>query len=327
MKLYTETKIEQEEVFSYDDSLLALGSCFAERLGSRLAAYKFDIVVNPVGTIYNPLSLCSLLDRAMEGTVFGDDDALEYAGLWHNLSLGSLCSELSQEALVSQSNHRLSCLRERLQTAQVLLITWGTAWVYKFLAQDRLVANCNKIPAAQFDRFRLSPTEIVAPWEQVIEKLKNFNPSLRILFTISPVRHLKDGSHGNQLSKSTLLLACDSLCQSFKQVAYFPAYELLLDDLRDYRFYDRDLVHPNDLAVEYISERFIDTYFSSDTQAIMQDIMQLKRALAHRPLHAEDPAHSAFLVKQAHLLERLQKEHPAIDFSEEWSCLSSQKVE
>ncbi len=317
MKLHTETSLCREDEIKHDHRILSLGSCFAERIGERLNTLKFKVTANPMGTLYNPEALANIISRALQDKPFDTKDGYEHHGMWHNLELGSRCSQLSQEALLKHAQEALTTLSQQLRQADVLIITWGTSWVYRHIARDLVVGNCNQISTKEFHRYRLSNEAIISRWTSLLEELKIHNPKLRIILTVSPVRHLKDGSHGNQLSKATLLLACEHLCNSFDHLHYFPAYELLLDDLRDYRFYAEDMVHPSLPAVNYIFEAFAKCYFSSDTLDLIKQIETISKSVAHRPFHPNNPKHQLFLKQQLQQVYQLQQTYPNVDWEKE----------
>ena len=225
----------------YNSRLMMLGSCFAENMGSKFSYYKFDVDVNPCGIIYNPLSVANVLRLIVEGKQFEKSDLREVGGKWDRFFHHGAFSSADPDECLHRINDRLTKATGELRTLDLLVITWGTAWVYKYIPENIIVSNCHKIPSREFERSRLSVEDIVREYLVLIERLREINPGLRILFTVSPIRHWKDGAHGNQLSKATLLLAIDRLREEIQHVYYFPAYEIVLDELRDYRFYADDM--------------------------------------------------------------------------------------
>ena len=199
-----------------------------------------------------------------------------------------------------------------------LILTWGTAWVYTLTGTDTVVANCHKLPASCFDRRRLSVDGMVAVWLPLLERLFATNPRVKLLFTVSPVRHMKDGAHGNQLSKSALLLFTDELCRAYpERCFYFPAYELVMDELRDYRFYDRDMVHPSQQAVDYVWEKFSETYFDEATHSVNREWGRLLQALRHRPLTPDRKTYRQFVVQNILKLEKFREKYTFFDVTDE----------
>lgn len=287
MEWQTKIEIPQSDFhIGYASRILMLGSCFAENIGEKLTYFKFDADINPCGIVYNPLSAARVLELLLEAHPFTGDELMRHDGKWLSLLHHGSFSSSCRETCLRQINERLTQAAERLKTIDLLVITLGTAWVFRYKRDGRIVSNCHKIPASEFERFRLEPEEIVAEYTALIRRLREINPALRILFTVSPIRHWKDGAHGNQLSKSVLLLAVDRLVRSLEGVYYFPSYEIVMDELRDYRFYAEDMLHVSPVAVEYIWERFRDTFIGKDALALMTQIDKVSRTLAHRPTDA-----------------------------------------
>lgn len=284
-----QTKVEIPKAdfqIGYASRILMLGSCFTENIGEKLTYFKFDADVNPCGIVYNPSSAARVLEILLEGKPFTEDELMQYDGKWLSLLHHGCFSSSHRDTCLCQINERLTRAAERLKNTDLLVITFGTAWVFRYKRDGRIVSNCHKIPASEFERFRLEPGEIVTEYTALIHRLREVNPSLRVIFTVSPIRHWKDGAHGNQLSKSVLLLAIDSLVHRLEKVHYFPAYELVMDELRDYRFYAEDLLHASPVTVEYIWERFRDTYMGKDTFELMTRIDKVNKTLLHRPTDA-----------------------------------------
>lgn len=265
--------------------IVSLGSCFSDEIGQRLRDGDFHIEQNPFGTLYNPASIAAALRRLMYDEEIGEEDLVEHEGLWHSWHHHGSFSRVTKEECLEACNSRLHQAHQALKEARLLMITFGSAWIYKLKgvkgseegvkgSERTIVANCHKVPQENFVRRMLTVDDIVTLWRPLLEELRACYPNLHVLFTVSPIRHMGDGMHGNQLSKSTLLLAVDALVdkelpptkrkkkgvkveESEKPVtAYFPSYEIVLDELRDYRFYDPDMVHPSDLAVDVVWDRF-----------------------------------------------------------------------
>ncbi|MCQ2334606.1 MAG: GSCFA domain-containing protein [Paludibacteraceae bacterium] len=283
---------------SHRQRLAMFGSCFADAVSERLKVAGFDVCNNPFGVLYNPLSISTAIRRITEGTPFTADELTYHNGLYHSMMHHGSFSSPDAELCLQQINNQLLAAHEAVKEADVLLLTFGTAWIYE--QQGRVVSNCHKMPADIFTRRRLSVEEIVTDWTELLSHPALANKQL--IFTVSPVRHLKDGLHENQLSKATLLLAIDQLVQSHPLRNYFPSYEIVMDQLRDYRFYAEDMCHPSRQAVDYVYERFTETYFSEETKQIATECEKLWLLKQHRPLH---PNSEAF---QKHLLHIQQKE-------------------
>ena len=315
------TKVEYDKApfkISHLSKSLLLGSCFAENIGCLMRENKFDCDVNPFGILYNPLSVSKALDDIIACKHYGPDDLFFHQECYHSYMHHGSFSATNREMVLDTINTRLSKASQRLAQTEVLIITFGTAWVYYLQSTREVVSNCHKMPAKTFVRERLTVNDIVETYSSLIAKLQQCSPNLRLLFTVSPIRHVKDGLHENQLSKATLLLAIDELTRKFpEQVSYFPAYEIVMDELRDYRFYADDMVHPSALAVQYIWERFCELYFSADTLQLMKECSNLARALAHRPLKPDSTEYKRFLGQIVLKIERLNEKYPYLDLKKE----------
>ena len=301
----------------YNSRLMMLGSCFAENMGSKFSYYKFDVDVNPCGIIYNPLSVANVLRLLVEGKRFEKNDLREVGGKWVSLFHHGAFSSADPDECLHRINDRLTKATGELRTLDLLVITWGTAWVYKYIPVNIIVSNCHKIPSREFERSRLSVEDIVREYLVLIERLREINPGLRILFTVSPIRHWKDGAHGNQLSKATLLLAIDRLREEIQHVYYFPAYEIVLDELRDYRFYAEDMLHVSGFTVDYIWERFLYSFISPEVFGLMNQIGRINKGVAHRPFEPQSEEYQRLVKKMLAEIAMISRSYPMIDFSEE----------
>ncbi|MDH6534142.1 GSCFA domain protein [Parabacteroides sp. 52] len=325
MDLYTPIHIPPASFpFSYADRILLLGSCFAENIGERLNENKFPVDVNPLGIVYNPASVAQALQRLIRPEEFVAADLFAYQGGYHSFMHHSRFSAPSQEEALEQMNKRLTDSAQELLQINRLVVTWGTACVYRLKENGRIVSNCHKLPEKMFDRQMLTVDEIVAQWKELLLSLWAYNGRIKLVFTVSPIRHWKDGAHGNQLSKATLLLAIHHLQQAFpERVAYFPAYEILLDELRDYRYYADDMLHPSPLAIDYIWERFAEVYFSAETQKGMKDWQEIRKAVNHKPFQVESEGHQQFIRQTLLKLEQLHRKMPSFDIEKEKRLLQS----
>ena len=311
MKLYTSVDIAPSpKKIAYNDKILLLGSCFADNIGTKFGEYYFQTTVNPYGTLYNPASIAKAISGIGNGV--SDIGFVEHNGLWHSLSHHGSFSLADKEDLVRACEQSRVQLREALQQASIMIITFGTAWVYEY--EDKVVANCHKLPANRFVRRRMTVDEIVEIWQPILAAM----PDKHWIFTVSPIRHVKDGLHENQISKAILLQAVDRL--TAKQLdspigglSYFPSYEIMLDELRDYRFYAEDMVHPSAVAVDYIWQRFVDTYMTADTQNEMRTLHQLWRDRHHRFLHPDSPEAQQFAAHIKTRLQQLQPRYPWLE--------------
>ena len=271
-----------ERTLRYEDTFLSLGSCFADNISHKLRSSFFRVCANPFGTLYNPISIARC---------FGEkcDYVQEHNQLFHSMFHHGSFSSSTLDELQARTDASWQVCQRAIEEASVVIVTWGTAWVYTL--DGIVVANCHKIPAQRFDRRRLTVEEIVEVWQEIIHRYED----KYWIFTVSPIRHVKDGMHENQLSKAVLLSAVDALQRSCPaRVGYFPAYEIMMDELRDYRFYADDMLHPSDAAVAYIWQRFVETMMKPETVREMACCEQLYRDLNHRPLHPESEAYRLF---------------------------------
>lgn len=263
----------------YEDKILMLGSCFSDAIGEQMEQRYLQVTRNPFGTLYNPLSIA----QAMQMTAV--PPLVEHNGLWHSMAHHGAFSRSTKEEAENAVRGSIETMQRALEEATVVIVTFGTAWVYEWSVVSgqlsAVVGNCHKLPAECFTRRRLTAEEIIAAWQPIIERYSN----KRWLFTVSPIRHVKDGLHENQLSKAVLLQAVEMMSNQYSAVSYFPSYEIMLDELRDYRFYADDLVHPSSLAVQYIWERFIDCFCTPQTRNEMNIQHKRWKQTQHRPLH------------------------------------------
>ena len=294
LKLQTPvTDLECRVGISYKDRIMMLGSCFSDSIGRQLADFGFDVCVNPFGTLYNPVSILQSIEMLAGSRMFGPEDCVQIGagdGRWCSFSHHTSFARASEEEFLADANEALAAARERFVSCNKIIITLGTAWCFRNIASGAVVSNCLKRPAAEFVRERLSSAEVT----ETLRGIAEFCPGKRFIFTVSPIRHFKDGAHGNQISKSALLLGIDDfLCgcpvdlsmDPFYPADYFPAYEIMMDELRDYRFYAEDMCHPSQQAVDYIRERFLDWALpSSERQALEENIRRFRHS-QHRSSH------------------------------------------
>ena len=318
MNLQTKITVAAPDfLIDYNSRLMMLGSCFAENMGSKFSYYKFDVDVNPCGIIYNPLSVANVLRLIVEGKQFEKSDLRQVGGKWVSLYHHGAFSSTDPDECLRRINDRLTKATGELRTLDLLVITWGTAWVYRYTRENIVVSNCHKIPSQEFERSRLSVEDIVKEYLVLIGRLREINPGLRILFTVSPIRHWKDGAHGNQLSKATLLLAIDRLREELQHVYYFPAYEIVLDELRDYRFYADDMLHMSGFTGDYIWERFLYSFISPEVLGLMNQIGRVNKGVAHRPFDPQSEEYHRLVKKMLAEIAMISRSYPMIDFSEE----------
>ena len=309
--LRTEIKIQNSDWnIGLKDSIITIGSCFSDSIGERLKKYKFNTLVNPFGTVYNPISIFRLLqDQPID-----PDRVVENQGLFLHYDFHSSFRKDNKEDLLKSLDEIKVSTIDKLRKADCLVITLGTAWVYELASTGEIVANCHKVPQKGFSKRLLGLKEIIKAFDGLVESLRPLNPDLKILLTVSPVRHIKDGIEENQLSKSMLRVICDFAVSSYDHVAYFPSYEIMMDDLRDYRFYKDDLIHPTEFAEEYIWKKFMETYFDSETLEFVKEWQSILAAMEHRPFNPGSPDHRLFCQSQIEKLDALSE---VVDVREE----------
>ena len=298
---------------SHSSKVLSLGSCFAQTIGSKMQAAKFEVLVNPFGTLFHPLNLADLLKQAIPATPMNSAGIVEREGVFVHYGAHSDVKGGSRTELEDNYTRQMLRLHNALKEATHLVLTLGTAWIYLHKEFGR-VANCHKQPAALFEKKLSSLEELEMGLRPVLKLLSEQNPNLKIILTLSPVRHTKEGISENQLSKSLLRVLCAQLEQQLEAITYFPAYEILVDELRDYRFYKSDLVHPTEEAENHIWEKWQQFSFSLETQQKVAEIQKIHLELAHRSFNPDSEAHRKFLHNLLGKLERMQGE---VDFSEE----------
>ncbi len=304
----TEIKISPSAVkISLQSQMVTIGSCFADIMGGRLLANKFSVLVNPFGVMYNPVSVNKILQATLRGSNLSQDLLWQQNGQWFHYDLHSDFFDESASQLLKRSNILLAQTGNFIKKADVLLLTLGTAFVYQLKANQAIVSNCHKAPANLFTKHLLSIAEVTKAIIDIYTSLVNLRPHLQVILTLSPVRHLKDGMTENQVSKSILRVACHQASVECPQISYFPAYEIMLDDLRDYRFYKKDMIHPSEIAEDYIWEKFVQTYADKEAIEFMKEWEKITKALAHKPFHVTSAAHQTFLQQTREKLLKLSK--------------------
>jgi hypothetical protein len=308
---------------TYNYPVIFIGSCFATAIGRKFESGHMPVMINPSGTVYNPVSVSNTLDIITNGRNYKINDLYNNNGVWLSFNHYTDFSSDSADKTLNQINSRLGESRKFISEAQYLFVTFGTARNYRWKETGEIVSNCHKIPAASFTHELLSVREIVTLWENQLDKLHLLYPKLQIVFTISPVRHWKDGAHGNQVSKSVLFLAVEELMKHSSKPGYFPAYELLIDDLRDYRFYDVDMLHPSTSAVDYIWEAFTRCYFDGKTLDLWQEVEKITRAVSHRIQTDSRDEIKKFAEKIISKIDLISARIPKISFDSERAYLLS----
>lgn len=319
MNFFTHIALPKSLVdISYLDLNMLIGSCFAENIGNKFIEHKFQVDLNPFGVLYNPESIALSIRRLMENNLFDGEELFFHEGLYHSFSHHSRFSDTSKEACLQNINKRIALSADNLKKTNRLFITFGTAYCYRLVETGQAVANCHKLPANQFIRERLSISQIVERWEELLDGLFAANKKLKLIFSVSPVRYWQDGVHENQLSKSILLLAIEELKVRFPdEIVYFPAYELMLDELRDYRFYAEDLFHLSDMAIQFIWERLVDACMNEQTKQLMQEVTQIQKALKHKQFNYSNESHKQFISQTLLKMEQLSAKMPYLCFENE----------
>jgi hypothetical protein len=305
-----------------EDKILLLGSCFAENIGDKLLESKFRITANPHGIIYSPASIAKALKTYLNGTSYTEENLFYHNGLWQSWNHHSRFSKTNKDQCLKEINDQLTLAHQYIQTCDWLIITLGSSFVYKHIEKGYLVGNCHKVAANSFEKILLSSEESEKFLSDSINAIREVNPKLKIVLTVSPVRYIRDGVVENNRSKAQLIQAVHQIKEKLENVFYFPAYELVIDDLRDYRFYKDDLVHPTDQAVNYVWEKFSDACFSDATKEILEKIEKIIHARNHKPFNPESAEHLLFKKKIREEAERLQSKFPFIDLNSEIAFFS-----
>jgi len=296
----------------YNCKIILLGSCFAENIGDKFEYYKFQNVVNPFGIIFNPVSIEKHISKVVTATIFTEADVFFYNERWHSFDVHSDLSNESKEELLTSLNSILEQTKKQLQEASQVIITYGTSWVYRNIESNEIVANCHKVPQKEFKKELLSIEAIKESIKQTIQLIRSLNPDSNIIFTISPVRHIKDGFVENQWSKANLISGIHQVLSQSE--TYFPSYEIMMDELRDYRFYAEDMLHPNQVAIDYIWERFRETSISKTAFSVMDEVQTIQKSLSHKPFNPKAESHLKFELKLKEKITRLVLKYPFIKF-------------
>lgn len=307
--------LKTDHQIDYHSKIVSLGSCFAVNMGEKLDYYKFRNTTNPFGILFHPLALEKFLYYALSQRRFTEADIFYHNERWHCFDAHSDLSHPDKEVLLNSLNSAVLNTYKQLKQASHLIITLGTSWVYTHLESGDLVANCHKVSQKQFSKGLLSAAVIKESLSTIIQEVLEFNPSLHIIFTVSPVRHIKDGFTENQWSKSNLISALhDTLNNQETNCSYFPSYEIMMDELRDYRFYAEDMIHPNSIAIDYIWERFTEAWISAENLATMKEVYSIQKGLEHRSFNPDSQQHQEFIAKLKQKIAVLQQQYPHIIF-------------
>ena len=298
----------------YNSNIMSLGSCFAENMGDKFQYFKFQITTNPFGIIFNPVSIEMLISRAVNNIQCTENDIFFHNDLWHCFEVHSELSHTDKETFLTNLNLKIQQSHNLIIQSTHIIITYGTSWVYRNKQTGKIVANCHKIPQNQFEKEILSKETIEKAIQNTIALVQKINPDCHFIFTISPVRHIKDGFVENNISKSHLIAAIHSSNFQLPASSYFPSYEIMIDELRDYRFYAEDMLHPSQMAIDYIWQRFSETTISAESYSIMQEVDNIQKGLAHRPFNPDSASHQEFCKNLIKKINTLASKFPQIQF-------------
>ncbi len=312
------------EQLHYKNKVMLIGSCFTEHIGNFLIENKFNVLQNPNGILFDTLSVCRALNSYIENKKITNDNLFYYNELWQNWQYHSMYAGMQKDEVLQKMNNSLQKATTFLKEAEWLIITLGSSFAYKIkkefaneFAIDNYAANCHKAPQQWFEKYLIPIEEQIATIDQTIYRLRKVNPKLKIIFTISPVRHIRDGIVENNRSKARLLETVHHLVQKFNNLYYFAAYEMIIDVLRDYRFYDIDLVHPNYSATSFVIQQFVQSFLTNDSQEFLAKIKPLVTATKHKAFQPNSIAHKKFMIANGQLAANLQKEYPQLNFEKE----------
>ena len=307
-------KKQQHNQIDYNANILMLGSCFTENIGTKLNYFKFQNTVNPFGILFHPRAIENLVLNAINEKEYTEENIFFHNEQWHCFETHSKLSNPSKRVLLQNLDDANKLTLQQIHKSTHIIITLGTAWIYRYIETDSIVANCHKIPKKKFLKELLTVDEIAESLKAMVALIQSINKNASLIFTISPVRHLKDGFIENQQSKSHLITAVHNVIEE-RNAFYFPSYEIMMDELRDYRFYNEDMIHPNPTAIQYIWKKFRETWISDDTIQVMEEIDSIQKGLAHKPFNPESEQHHQFLTSLQQKMETLQEAFPSINFS------------
>lgn len=306
-----------EQKINYAHKFLFVGSCFTENIGEIMQLHKFNVKINPNGVLYNPASMAVALRSYIDNKTIEENELFYANECWNSREHHSRFSNTDKQTCLTTINNSISSAHDFIKQTDWLFITFGSAFVYKRNDTGELVGNCHKVPQKEFTKYMLTVDEIVADYKILIQQLKALNTNLKIIFTISPVRHIREGIIENNRSKARLIEAVHELVQQNDNSFYFPAYELVIDDLRDYRFYNSDLVHPNEQAISYVFEKLMSTIFDDKTKELFEKIKDIVTAKQHRPFNSTTDAYLKFKTAYMERCSQLQKDNPILDLKDE----------
>lgn len=316
MKFLTSIPLKKQtrNLIDYNARILLLGSCFSENIGNKLNYFKFQQLQNPFGILFHPKAIEQFIADVINGKTFTKEDLVYQNERYHSFNAHSSLSEVDENMILNNLNSQISTTQNFLENTTHLIITLGTAWVYRFIETDKIVTNCHKVPQKKFLKELLDITEITNSLETIVSLMNSINPNITILFTVSPVRHLKDGFMQNTQSKSHLISAIHEVVNVRKNVHYFPSYEIMMDELRDYRFYAEDMIHPNKTAIKYIWQRFIEVWLAENMTSTLKEVDIIQKGIAHKPFNATSEEHKEFLQNLSLKKKLIISKYPHIKF-------------
>ncbi|GGK10148.1 hypothetical protein GCM10007962_00400 [Yeosuana aromativorans] len=321
MKLQTQMSLKKQSnnLIDYKSNILLLGSCFVENIGNKLAYFKFLNLQNPFGILFHPKAIETLVEHAIKQKVYSEKDVFFHNEQWHCFEAHSKLSNVSKQDLLNDLNDKISLTHKQINKSSHIIITLGTAWMYRFVNTNSVVANCHKVAQKEFVKELLSTEEIVKSLENITRLVMSVNSNVEVIFTVSPVRHIKDGVVENSQSKAHLISAIHQFLNQKSSIVnhnlfYFPSYEIMMDELRDYRFYAEDMIHPNQTAINYIWEKFKFVWVSDDAYKTMDEVDAIQKGLLHKPFNPDSEAHQKFLLTIKQKQNQLKKEYAHIEF-------------
>ncbi|MGG7036881.1 MAG: GSCFA domain-containing protein [Flavobacterium sp.] len=316
MNFTTRVPIEKSlNPISYDSKIVSLGSCFAENMAEKFDYFKFQNTCNPFGIIFNPVSIENIVARAVSQQYFAEADVFFHNERWHCFEVHSDLSHFDKEIFLNNLNQLLESTNNQITESTHIIITYGTSWVYRNKASKEIVANCHKVPQNQFDKEILSVKTIENSIQNTIDYIRKLNTDCTLIFTVSPVRHIKDGFVENQRSKAHLITAIhETINHQLQTINYFPSYEILMDELRDYRFYGVDMLHPNQIAIDYIWECFVKSNIVEESYPVMEEVDSIQKGMAHRPFNPQSESHLKFVKTLSENVDKLKEAYPFMKF-------------
>ncbi|PQJ79618.1 GSCFA domain-containing protein [Polaribacter porphyrae] len=316
MNLQTKIPLKRQlhNQIDYNSKILLLGSCFSENIGDKFNYFKFQSTQNPFGILFHPIAIEKLITNAINEKRYTEKDIISQNERWHSFDAHSSVSTTGKQELLQNLNSRIYSTKKQLVEVSHIIITLGTSWVYRHIKSDTIVTNCHKIPQKKFLKELLTVDEISESLASCVALIRTINKDVNFIFTVSPVRHLKDGFVENTQSKAHLIAAIHQVVEPRKKSYYFPSYEIVMDELRDYRFYNEDMVHPNKIAINYIWERFVETWFSEDTKPILKEVDTIQKGISHKPFNENSKQHQEFLQSLLSKKEKITQQFSFIKF-------------